>query len=71
MVVDSLENLRSITDRPDIAQIFVGFAQSCTFSEVTVECGQYQLALQSPVAKRWGYILRNELFGDFVVVRTS
>lgn len=71
MVLDSLKNLQSITDKPDPAQIFVGFPHSCTFNDGTVECGQYQLALQSPVAKQRGYILRKESFGDFVIVRTS
>ena len=60
MVLDSLKNLRSITDKPDPAEIFVGFPHSCTFNEVTVECRQYQRALQSPVTKLRGYILRNE-----------
>jgi len=71
MVLDSLKYLRSVTDKPDPAQISVGFLHSCAFNEVTVECGQYQLALQSPVTKRQEYISRNESFGDFIIVRTS
>jgi hypothetical protein len=60
---------------------------NCAQVEVCVECvggtvcvwGQacwddsvaHNLRLQICVALRWGYVLRNASFGDFVVVRTS